>query len=243
MKKNIFLFFAIISSYTNLNGQTWFDFYNDSLLTVEASYLSNPEIKEWAYRNGDTLSIKMDDQSIKTFTNLKEPMYQFDSMDERMDSAIIIENYDDDNMKNDTLFHIISYRFLQPVCSGKYYMIEMYENGVGGGSSLTYLIINKTNGVTLDINTYPIFSSDSSRFIITHGCEPSDDVILGVTVYKTTEKQFIKEFYIQDKKYEYSDVNWISTIEFAIQRTNYETKKTLSPLKYKWNGSKWILGK
>lgn len=238
MKKNIFLFIVIISSYTNLNGQTWFDFINDSLLTVEASYLSNPEIKGWGYRNGDTLSIKMDDQSIKTFINLKEPMYEFDST--------IVMDYDDendDNVKNDTLFHTISYRFLQPVCSRKYYMIEIYEDGVGGGSSLTYLIINRINGVTLDLDIYPIFSSDSSRFIITHGWEPSDGNILGVTVYKISEKQFIKEFYIQDKKYEYSDVNWISTIEFAIQRTNNETNKKLSPLKYKWNGSKWILVK
>lgn len=235
MKKIIFLFFAIISFSANLNGQTWYDFIDDSLLTVEASYLSNPEIKEWAYRNGDSLSIKMEDQSIKTFTNLKEPMYN-------LDSTIIIED-DDDNVKNDTLFHIVSYRFLQPVCSGKNYLIEMYEDGVGGGSSLTYLIINRINGVTLDLNIYPIFSSDSSRFIITHGWEPSDGNILGVTVYKITEKQFIKEFYIQDKKYEYSDTNWISTVEFAIQRTNNETKKTLSPLKYKWNGTKWILVK
>lgn len=236
MKKIIFLFFTTISFSSNIKAQTWFDFYNDSLLTVEASYLSNPEIKEWAYRNGDTLSIKMDDQSIKTFINLKEPMYN-------LDSTIVIEDYDDDNVKNDTLFHIISYRFLQPVCSGKYYMIEMYEDGVGGGSSLTYLIINRINNVTLDLDIYPIFSPDSSRFIITHGWEPSDGNILGITVYKITEKQFIKEFYIQDKKYEYSDVNWISTIEFAIQRTNNETKKALSPLKYKWNGTKWIQGK
>lgn len=241
MKKTIFLLIAIISSYANLNGQTCFDFYNDSLLTVEASYLSNPEIKGWAYRNGDTLSLKMDDQSIKTFLNLKEPGYDY--VDKKADSTIIIEDYDNDNEKDDSSFHIISYRFLQPVCSGKYYMIEMYEDGVGGGSSLTYLIINRINNVTLDLNIYPIFSSDSSRFIITHGWEPSDGNILGVTVYKITEKQFIKEFYIQDEKYEYSDVNWISTIEFAIQRTNNETKKALSPLKYKWNGTKWIQGK
>ena len=154
MKKIIFLFFAIISSSANLNGQTWFDFYNDSLLTVEASYLSNPEIKGWAYRNGDTLSLKMENQSIKTFINLKEPGYDY--VDKKVDSTITIE--DNDNEKDDSSFHIISYRFLQPVCSKKYYMIEMNEEGVGGGSSLTYLIINRINGVTLDLDIYPIFS-------------------------------------------------------------------------------------
>jgi len=208
----------------------------DSILNVERVILNGGAFVI-GQRTGDSLFLKMNDGKVSVFVDSKEIMMDIDSLNGN--TPIIL--FDELGTKKDTFFETIVYRLVEVLDSGKYYLLSKDYDNSGGQSSLTCVLINRKNGTALDVNTYPLFSADKKRFIETHGWEPSDGGILGIKIYNTTNDEFLEEFYIVDEKIEYSGVSWVSNDEFKIDRADYETGKPLSPIKYKWNGKKWIL--
>jgi len=95
-----------------------------------------------------------------------------------------------------------------------------------------YKVINLNDGQFLNIQFLePVFSPDNKRLLIKKGM---DEPFNGITIVNLEIGIDSKEFDLNYNMPELSDVAWVSSTEIKFVYKG-------SPLKYKFNGTKWVL--
>jgi hypothetical protein len=229
MKKNIFLLmFALIGLISFLDAQILYK--DEDFSTNEEKTIAKPEINGWAFRKGDTLFLKMNNNRIDTLIDVDTNFIYEDG------SLAIIET----EGHFDTLTNGCQYRFLD-IFSKDFYLVScmQYERLE---IWINYYLINRLNGKRIFIEEPPLFSKNINRFIVYRGYGEAMEPIIKIVNVKNNS--FKIEMNLLPKKWQPKDVKWISDTEIMIERIKADySDSPLPSLKYKWNGSKWILVK
>lgn len=227
MKKTIFLFlFALMGFISFLDAQITYNY--EEFSNIEEKTIAKPEINGWAFRNGDTLFLKMNNNRIDTLIDVDTNFIYEDG------SFAIIES----DGTFDTLTSGCRYRLLD-IFSDNFYLVsfvqfEMVEVWI------SYCLINRINGKRIFIEEPPLFSKNMNRFIVYHGYGKAMEPILKIINVKNNS--FKIEMNLLPIKWQPKDVKWISDTEILIERIKVDDSDSPLPsLKYKWNGTKWIL--
>ncbi len=230
MKKFKLLFLlAFVAMSVGVNGQT------DDAETIpkEAQLLAQPGVSDFAKRFGDTLMMKLDNGEYMIFVNNKKA--------ELSENEVIkMENPETGIL--DTAFLQSSFLIIDYVCNGKFYLLKtevVHQSEFY--SDVKYILINKKNGTKNTLFSVPIFSPDNNTFI--EVCKMSfEQYEPEIKISSITNIEQIKvEFDLKPSTelWFIDSVKWINNTEFQINRTKEE--KRISSIKYKFNGTKWVL--
>lgn len=231
MKKlKLFLLLTFTALIVGVNAQ-------DSGSIKESKLLAMPAVKEFAKRVGDSLIFKFDNGTSENFINAKRPIYNEDENGQKV--IYTIEN--PETGKIDTSFVNEKFIFSGTAFDGKYLIIDKLESSdefEGGRPFRTMLLVSKKSGTQIkDIQA--VFSPNKNRFITLQNQASPEVVVSNIN----NEDNIVVEFDLKPRimEWEPEDVKWLSNTEFKIIRSNPDTGKKLSPLIYKFDGTKWVL--
>jgi len=202
----------------------------------EVKLLALPEIRDVAKRIGNKLVISFQNGKISEFENVRNPEFFEDANGKKAISTM--EN--PETGKIDTTYAISKYLLIGNVCAGKYFVLQnLICSEAEFAVSYEFLLINKKTGEQQKLIGNPIFSPDNDRFVelflsMVDGGEPEIKVS-----NITKDVKILVEFDLKPTSWFVESVMWINNTEFKINRTNGE--KSMSPLIYKFNGTKWVL--
>jgi hypothetical protein len=221
----------------NLNAQTDAVLNEDSI--KETKLLALPEIRDVAKRIGNKLVISFQNRKISEFEDVKNPEF----FEEANGEKSISTRENPETGKIDTTFAIKEFRLIDIVCDNKYYLIQQVESYESEFVlHVSYLLINKKDGEESSLIERPVFSPDNSHFIelflvVVDGNEPELKVSKVSYDGKIVVEFSMKENFETPRYWE--SATWINNNEFNINMTNGE--KPIAPVKYKFNGIKWVL--
>lgn len=178
MKKTIFLFlFALIGFISFLDAQTTYNY--EEFSNIEAKTIAKPEINGWAFRNGVTLFLKMNNNRIDTLIDVyTNHVYEDGSL------AIIETDGTFDTLTNGCRYRLLDI-FSDNLFLVSYIQYEMTEVWIN------YYLINRLNGKRIFIEEPPLFSKNMNRFIVYHGYGKAIEPIIKIVNVKNNSFNLI----------------------------------------------------
>ncbi len=231
--------FLSVNLFSQTNETTENEYSPEQDKICEAKLLLSPDIKDFAKRVGDTLFLKFLNGKTQTIVNSK--LAQFEEAENGKKVIRTMDNYE--TGRKDTVYSKSTFFLFGSVCAGKYFLLK--SSYIMESEFLIiekFRLINKANGteITNSLIANPQFSSDNVRFIeLFLSAVDGDEPEIKVSSITNDEKIKVELEFKFDLWYAKSVV-WISNTEFKINKDDNE--KDQSPVIYKWNGTKWVLG-